>query len=90
MATVRIPSSLRSFTKGESEVQAQGATVREIFDDLEKHHPGLKERICAPAGNVLRHVNVFVSGDDIRFLQDLATPVEDNAEIDITPALAGG
>jgi molybdopterin synthase sulfur carrier subunit len=90
MATVRIPTPLRKLTRNQEEVTAQGRTIAEILSDLEKNYPGLKERICEDSGPVRRFVNIFANDEDIRFLQNLETPVKDDDEISIVPAIAGG
>jgi len=90
MATVRIPTPLRKLTQGKEEVAAAGATVGELLVDLEKNYPGIKERICDAEGALRRFVNVFVKDEDIRFLQNLDTPVKDSDEVSIVPAIAGG
>jgi molybdopterin synthase sulfur carrier subunit len=90
MPMVRIPTPLRRYTDGREEVDAQGATVGEVIDDLEKRHPGLKDRLCDEKGAVRRFVNVYVRDEDIRFLQELGTPVKEGDEISIVPAIAGG
>ncbi len=90
MATVRIPTPLRKLTQGKEEVAAAGATVGELLVDLEKNYPGIKERICDAEGALRRFVNVFVRDEDIRFLQNLDTPVKDSDEVSIVPAIAGG
>jgi len=87
---VRIPTPLRRFTSGAEEVGASGATVGKIVDDLERQFPGLKERLCDEEGRVRRFVNIYVNGDDIRFLQNLETSVKDGDELSIVPAIAGG
>ena len=87
---VRVPTPLRRFTGGAEEVSANGTTVAAVVDDLERNHPGLKERICDDAGKVRRFVNIFVNGDDIRFLNHLETGLKDGDEISIVPAIAGG
>ena len=87
---VRIPTPLRKFTGGAESVTASGATVAAIVQDIETRHPGLKERICDDAGKVRRFVNVYVNGEDIRFLGSLDTPVKEGDEISIVPAIAGG
>ncbi len=89
-AIVKIPTPLRSLTGGAKEVSANGVTVAEIIDDLEQKHPGLKERLCDENGDLRRFVNVFVGGEDIRFLDGLATEVRDGGDISIVPAVAGG
>ena len=88
--SVRIPTPLRKFTGGAESVTASGATVAAIVQDVEGRHPGLKERICDDAGKVRRFVNLYVNGEDIRFLSSLETPVKDGDEISIVPAIAGG
>ena len=88
--SVRIPTPLRKFTGGAESVTASGATVAAVVQDVEGRHPGLKERICDDAGKVRRFVNVYVNGEDIRFLSSLDTPVKDGDEISIVPAIAGG
>jgi molybdopterin synthase sulfur carrier subunit len=87
---VRIPTPLRKLTGGAESVAASGATIGAIVQDLESRHPGLRERICDDSGKVRRFVNVYVNGDDIRFLSNLDTPVKDGDEISIVPAIAGG
>jgi molybdopterin synthase sulfur carrier subunit len=90
MATVRIPTPLRKLTQGAEEVKAAGKNVGELIADLERQYPGLKERICDEKGAVRRFVNIFVKDEDIRFQQNLETPVGDNDEVSIVPAIAGG
>ena len=87
---VRIPTPLRKFTGGQEAVPADGASIGEIINDLEQNHPGLKERICETDGSVRRFVNLYVNGDDIRFLDNLGSPVKDGDEVSIVPAIAGG
>lgn len=87
---VRVPTPLRKFTNGADEVKAQGNTVRALVDDLEKNFPGIKERICDETGKIRRFVNVYVNGDDIRFLQNMETAVKEGDNISIVPAIAGG
>lgn len=90
MAKVRIPTPLRKFTGGEEEITAQGSTVSALVADIEKHFPGIRERICDSDGRVRRFVNIYVNGDDIRFLSNLDTAVKDGDEVSIVPAIAGG
>jgi molybdopterin synthase sulfur carrier subunit len=87
---VRVPTPLRKFTQGADEVNAQGRNIRSIVEDLEKNYPGIKERICDETGKVRRFVNVYVNGDDIRFLQNLETSLKEGDNISIVPAIAGG
>jgi molybdopterin synthase sulfur carrier subunit len=88
--TVRIPTPLRKFTGGAESVAADGETIAAVVQDLDRRHTGLKDRICDENGKVRRFVNVYVNGDDIRFLSSLDTPVKDGDEISIVPAIAGG
>jgi molybdopterin synthase sulfur carrier subunit len=90
MASIRIPTPLRKLTNELEVVQAAGANIGEILENLDKTFPGLKERICDEQGNVRRFVNVFVNDEDIRFLDEKATAVKDTDEISIVPAIAGG
>jgi molybdopterin synthase sulfur carrier subunit len=90
MAIVRIPTPLRKLTGGAEEVQASGKSVGELIGELEKKYPGIKERICDESGSVRRFVNIFVKDEDIRFLQNLETPLGDKDEVSIVPAIAGG
>lgn len=88
--TVKVPTPLRKFTAGAESVEGTGETVRGLVDNLEKRHPGIRERICDEQGRVRRFVNLYLNGDDIRFLQQLDTRVKDGDEISIVPAIAGG
>jgi molybdopterin synthase sulfur carrier subunit len=87
--TVKIPTQLRAATGGEAEVQASGSTVGEVLDAVFEAHDGLRDRITQD-GNLRRFVNVYVSGEDIRFQEGLETPIEEGAEVTILPAVAGG
>jgi sulfur-carrier protein len=87
---VRIPTPLRRFTAGAEEVGVSGATIGAAIDDLERKCPGIKERLCDEQGRVRRFVNIYVNGDDIRFLSSLETAVKDGDEVAIVPAIAGG
>jgi molybdopterin synthase sulfur carrier subunit len=87
---VRVPTPLRKFTQGADEVNAQGGTVKALVEDLEANFPGIKARICDETGKVRRFVNVYVNGDDIRFLQNLETTLKEGDNISIVPAIAGG
>ena len=87
---VRIPTILRNYTDGESEVGASGATLAEVFDDLDVRFPGIKGRILDEQGTIRRFVNVYVGNDDVRFLDALQTPTEEGAQVSVIPAVAGG
>ncbi len=86
---VRIPTILRPFTGGERAVDAAGATVGELIEDLEANHAGIKERLIEDGG-VRRFVNVYVNDEDIRFTGGLDTSVADGDTVVILPAVAGG
>ncbi len=90
MSTVRIPVPLRKFTDGADEVVSTGANVADIIEDLERNHPGVKARLCEEDGKIRRFVNIYVNDEDIRFMQSLDTPVGDDDEVSIVPAIAGG
>jgi sulfur-carrier protein len=88
--TVKIPTQLRAITGGESEASVEDvSTVGEVLDGLYDRFDGLRERI-AEDGDLRRFVNVYVEGEDIRFLDGLETAVEDGDEVTILPAVAGG
>ena len=89
-ATVRIPTILRTYTEGASEVTADGTTLAEVLDDLDSNYAGIKGRILDDQGELRRFVNVYVGNDDVRFLDGLATQVNDGSEVSVIPAVAGG
>jgi molybdopterin synthase sulfur carrier subunit len=86
---VKIPAQLRAATGGESETQVDGETVREVLDGVFDRYEELRDRICED-GNLRRFVNVYLDGEDIRFLSGLDTEVADGNEVTILPAVAGG
>ena len=87
---VTIPTPLRPLTDNLDTVEVDGASITELLAALEKKYPGIGERLLDAQGNVRRFVNVYVNGEDIRFLQDKATPVKPGDEVSIVPAIAGG
>jgi sulfur-carrier protein len=87
---VKIPTQLRAAAGGEAETQIDGATVQEVLDGLFERHDELRTRLYDDAGALRRFVNVYVAGEDIRFLDGLETPVKDGSELTILPAVAGG
>lgn len=87
---VRIPTPLQKVTQGRAEVDCTGCTVMDIINDLDRQYPGIMERICDERKKVRRFVNIFVNEEDVRFLQNEATPVKDTDEVSIIPAIAGG
>ncbi len=88
--SVRVPTTLRPLTSGASEVSVEGATVGEVIASLESAYPGFSDRLLDENGKLRRFVNVFVSDDDVRFLQGLDTPVPAGETLSIVPAVAGG
>jgi len=87
--TVKIPTQLRAATGGEAEIEVEGGTVGEALDAVFDAHEGLRERITED-GTLRRFVNVYVSGEDIRFRDGLDTELNDGDEVTILPAVAGG
>lgn len=88
--SVRIPTILRTYTGGESEVKADGDTLRAVVADLEANFAGISARILDDAGKIRRFVNVYVGDEDVRFAEGLDTPTPAGAQISIIPAVAGG
>ena len=88
--SVRIPTILRTYTGGESEVTADGSTLAEVLDDLESNHSGIKARVLDDGGEIRRFVNVYVGNDDVRFLDGLGSATPEGTQISIIPAVAGG
>lgn len=89
-ARVRVPTILRTYTAGASEVTADGRTLNDVLDSLDASYPGIKARIVDEQGGLRRFVNVYVGNDDVRFLEGLNTPVGDDAQVSVIPAVAGG
>ena len=89
-ASVRIPTILRTYTGGAAEVTVAGSTLRESISDLDMQCPGIAARVLDDAGALRRFVNVYINDDDVRFLDNLDTPILDGAQISIIPAVAGG
>ncbi|HIW62223.1 MAG TPA: MoaD/ThiS family protein [Candidatus Stackebrandtia excrementipullorum] len=88
--TVRIPTILRQHTQGEKRVEGQGATVDDLFTDVDSRNSGLRGRIVTDEGALHRFVNVYVNDEDIRFTGGLATELNDGDTVTILPAVAGG
>ena len=87
---VKIPTPLRGLTGDVDTVNGEGATVAELVTHLETAYPGMRERLCDDSGELRRFVNIYVNGEDVRFLQGLSSALKDNDEISIVPAVAGG
>jgi molybdopterin synthase sulfur carrier subunit len=88
--TVRIPTTMRPLSGGASTVEVEGATLRDVLSALDAAHPGFKDRLFDAGGDLHKFVNVFVSDDDVRYLQGLDTPVKAGDTVSLIPAVAGG
>ncbi|CAI9085824.1 MoaD/ThiS family protein [Candidatus Methylacidiphilum fumarolicum] len=88
--TVRIPTPLRGLTQNKEVVYVSGKTIKELLLNLETQCPGILNRICNEKGEIRRFVNVYLNGEDIRFLNGLDTPLQQRDEVSIVPAIAGG
>jgi MoaD family protein len=87
---VRVPTILRKYTDGEKRVEGTGKTVREVIEDLESRHPGVRSAVVTEGGELHRFINMYVNDEDVRFMGSLETPVSDGDVISILPAVAGG
>ena len=87
---VRVPTILRTYTDGASEVTVEGETLSAVLDSLEASYTGIRSRIVDETGELRRFVNVYVGNDDVRFLEGLATATPDGTKISVIPAVAGG
>jgi molybdopterin converting factor small subunit len=88
--SVRVPTILRPFTQGASEVSVEGATLSEVLESLDTSFPGIKGRVLDDSGELRRFVNVYVDNDDVRFAEGLQTSIKDGGQVSIIPAVAGG
>ena len=90
---VRIPTILRTYTGGEKSVDANGATLVELIDNLEAHHPGIKDRLIEDRDgqdDLRRFINLYVNDEDVRFTGGLGTELSDGDQVVVLPAVAGG
>lgn len=90
MTTIRIPPVLRAQVGDAKQVQASGATVGEVIGVLVEQHPGLREQLFTDDGQLNRFVNVYLNGQDVRYLSELDTPVGEQDTLVLLPAMAGG
>jgi sulfur-carrier protein len=90
MATVIVPPTLRKFAENQDEIVIAGTTVGEVLANLDQRYPGFRDRICDDTGNLRKFITIFAKMKDIRGQKQLNTPVGENDEIVIVPALAGG
>lgn len=88
--TVRIPTPLRRVTNGQDKVSVEAANLEEVIKSLQDEFPGFKDRVCDEQGQLRNFVNVYVNGEDVRFLDGLQTTTKEGDEISIVPAVAGG
>ncbi len=88
--TVRLPGSLRDATGGETKLVASGATLRDIIADIERRHPGFRERVLDEKGGIRAYVNVYIGDQDARERGGVAAPVPEGSEVMVIPAMAGG
>lgn len=88
--TVKIPTQLRSASEGQAETEVDGANVQQVLEALFERFGELRSRLADDDGSLRRFVNIYVAGEDIRFLEGMETPVHDGAEVTILPAVAGG
>jgi molybdopterin synthase sulfur carrier subunit len=87
---VLIPTPLQRLTQNQAEVVVEGADIREVISNLEAKFPGVKARLCDENGTLRRFVNIYLNEEDIRFLKGESTPLKDDDEVSIVPAIAGG
>lgn len=87
---VSIPTPLRTLTNNLDTVETEATTIGALIEDLEKQYPGIKERLVDAEGNIRRFVNIYVNGEDVRFLENQTTSIKPNDEVSIVPAIAGG
>jgi len=90
MVSIRIPTPLRNLSANQDEVQVEGATLQEALNDLERRHPGFKERIFNEKGTLRPYINVFHNDEDVRFGDGLGTALKSGDKLAIVPAIAGG
>jgi sulfur-carrier protein len=85
-----IPTPLRRITANLDTVEIEAETINEAIDRLDARFPGFRSRVCDDSGELRRFINIYVNGEDVRFLDNLATRIPDGAELSIVPAIAGG
>jgi molybdopterin synthase sulfur carrier subunit len=90
VARVKLPTILRSHAGGERAVEAEGATLRELLEDLETRYPGITQMVLTDDGALHRFVNVYVNDEDVRYRGSLETEVDPEDTVSILPAVAGG
>jgi molybdopterin synthase sulfur carrier subunit len=88
--TVKIPTPLRRLTNQKDRVSAEGSNVASVVEALDKQFPGLKDRLCDEDGSLRHFVNIYINGEDVRYVDGIKTAVKDGDELSIVPAVAGG
>mgnify|MGYP001375001568 CR=1 FL=1 len=88
--TVKVPTPLRKITNGEATVTSKGSSLLDCINNMEQDFPGIKERLCDEELELRRFVNLYVNGEDVRFLEGVKTPLKPGDEVSIVPAVAGG
>ena len=88
--TILIPTPLRKLTGDVESVELDAENVGQVIDELERRFPGFRARVCDESGALRRFINVYVDGEDVRFLDNLSTRLPDGVEVSIVPAIAGG
>jgi len=88
--TIIIPTPLRKLTANHDTVEVEAETIRDVINRLDDRYPGFRSRVCDDAGELRRFINVYINGEDVRFLDNLSTRIPDGAELSIVPAIAGG
>ena len=87
---VVIPTPLRKFTSGAESVEVDAETVGQVIDSLDSRFPGFRASVCDESGSLRRFINIYIDGEDVRFLENLSTKVTDGSEVAIVPAISGG
>ena len=87
---VRVPTPLRRLTNGQDKVEVDGADLDGVINAMNEQYPGIRDRICDDQGDLRNFVNVYVNGEDVRFMRGIQTPTSSGDEISVVPAVAGG
>lgn len=87
---VRVPTPLRRLTNNQDKVEVEASTIGEFIDSMESDYPGIKERLMDESGQLRYFVNIYLNGEDVRFLEGVDTATKSGDEISIVPAVAGG
>lgn len=87
---IRIPTPLRRMTNGLDKVQMEASNLSELIEEMEASYPGFKARLLDESGELRYFVNIYLNGEDVRFLKGLSTATKSGDEVSIVPAVAGG